>query len=271
MSDGGVRPPHAVLLRAPTRFDMKAVAAVLAGRGQLTAENWLPVVRRCWGIVAEPSVAEEAEALASALVSAGLAAVAVPVSLLEEPPAALVVTKADLAGDGFDIMAGRAGAEAQRLVWTHMKVLSAGAVSETSHKTVTEGPSAGEKAVRLGASLVTGLPLMGGKTKTRQVTEERRTPFIEMLFVSPARRIRIFAAEFDYTVLGPKMSYSAELNFRALVTELAARAPGALRGKGARAILAKAPSGELAYESFDDAQREERWLLALDALGAALT
>lgn len=271
MSAGGVRPPHAVVLRAPTRFDMKAVAAVLAGCGLLTAENWLPVVRRCWGIVAEPSVAEEAEALATALSAAGLAAVAVPVSLLEEPPTALIVTKADLSGDGFDILAGRAGAEAQRLVWTHMKVLSAGAVSETSRKTVAEGPSAGGKALRFGATLVTGLPLMGGKSKTRQVSEERRTPFIEMIFVSPARRIRILAAEFDYMVLGPKMSCSAELNFRALVSELASRAPGALRGKGARAVLSKAPSGELDYESFDDAQREERWLLALDSLGAALT
>lgn len=263
------RPPHAVLLRAPARFDAKVVAAVLAARGQLPAESWLPVVRRYWGIVGEPSAAEEAEELAAALTAAGHPAVAVPVGLLEEPPAATLVTRAELSGDGFDVVAGRAGAEPQRLVWTHMKVLSAGAVTETSSKTVTEGPSAGEKAVRLGATLVTGIPMMGGKTKTRQVSEERRIPFIELLFVAPARRIRIYAAEFDYTVLGPKMSYSAELNFRALVSELAARAPGALRGKGARALLAKAPSGELSYESFEDVQREERWLLALDALGTA--
>ncbi|MDD5305374.1 MAG: hypothetical protein PHS14_19930, partial [Elusimicrobia bacterium] len=266
MSDAGGRPPHAVLLRAPSRFDTKAVAAVLSGHSRLPAESWIPVVRRGWGILAEPSSAEEAEALAAALTAAGHPAVAVPVALLEEPPAATLVTKAELSGDGFDILAGRAGAEVQRLVWTHLKVLSAGAVSETGRKTVTEGPSAGEKAVRLGATLVTGIPMMGGKTKTRQVIEERRIPFIELLFAAPARRVRILAAEFDYTVLGPKMSYSAELNFRALVSELAARAPAALRGKGARAILAKAPSGELAYESFDDVQREERWLAALDAL-----
>lgn len=269
MSDGGVRPPHAVVLRSPGSFNPRQVAVVLAQRGPLTAENLLPLVRRSWGIVAEPSTAEEAEALASALTAAGQAAVAVPVSLLEEPPAAIAVTKAELSGDGFDVLAGRAGAEIQRLVWTHLKVLSAGAVTETSRKTVTEGPSTGEKVVRLGATLVTGLPLLGGKSKTRKVLEERRTPFIEMIFVAPARRIRILAAEFDYTALGPKMSYSAELNFRALVLELAARAPAALRGKGARAILAKAPSRELTYDSFDDAQREERWLLALDTLGAA--
>jgi len=263
------RPPHAVLLRAPSSFEPKAVAAVIARRSTLSAESWLPVVRRSWGVVSEPSAAAEAEALASELNAAGLSAVAVPVGLLEDPPPAIVVTKAELSGDGFDVLAGGPGAERRRLVWTHLKVLSAGAVSQTSHKTVTEGPSAGEKAVRLGATLVTGLPLMRGKGKSRQVTEERRTPFVELVFASPAHRVRILAAEFDYTALGPKMSYSAELNFRALVSELASRAPAALRGRGARAVLAKAPSGELAYESFEDAQAEERWLLALDALGAA--
>jgi hypothetical protein len=265
------RPPHAVVLRAPCSFDAKKVSSVLAARSAaVTAESWLPVVRRGWGIVAEPSAAEEAEALAAALCAAGLAAVAVPVSLLEEPPAALAVTKAELAGDGFDVLAGRGNVERRRLIWTHMKVLSAGAVAATSQKTVTEGPSSSEKAIRLGATMVTGLPLMGGKSTTRQVTEERRTPFIELVFTSPAVRVRVLAADFDYTALGAKMSYSAELNFRALVIELAARAPAALRGKGARGILSKAPSGELAYESFEDVQREVRWLLALDALGAAL-
>lgn len=258
-----------MLLRAPANFDPKAVCAVLAGRGRLPAESWLPAVRRCWGIVTEPSTAEEAEALAAALTSAGHPAVAVPVALLEDPPAEIVVTKAELSGDGLDILAGRAGVESQRLGWTRLKVLSAGAVSQTNRKTVSEGPSISEKSMRMGAMLVTGLPLMGGKAKTRHVAEERRLPFIEMVFAAPARRIRIHAAEFDYTVLGPKMSYSAELNFRELVSELAARASGALRGKGARAILAKAPSGEMTYESFDDVLREERWLLALDALGAA--
>jgi len=264
------RPPHAVVLRAPAKFDARLVAAVLAKHSVLPAETLLPVVRRSWGIVAEPSPAEEAEALAADLISAGLSAVAVPVGLLEQPPAAILVTKADLSGDGLDVLAGKGKTLPERLIWTHMKVLSAGVVTETGQKTVTEGPSLTEKSVRLGATLVTGLPLMGGKTQTRQVAEERRMPFIEMIFVSPVRRIRILADGFDYTALGPKMSYSAELNFRALVRELADRAPGALRAKGARAIMAKAPSGELSYGSFEDVQRELRWLSALDALGAAL-
>lgn len=264
------RPPHAVLLRAPSRFDPRLVAAALAGRSALPAESWLPAVRRSWGIVAEPSSAEDAESLAAELTAAGQPAVAVPVSLLEEPPAPALVTRAELSGDGFDVLSGRANAERSRLVWTHLKVLSAGAVGELGVKTVTEGPSLAEKSVRLGATLATGLPLMGGKPKTREVREEKRVSFIDLVFAAPARRVRILAAEFDYAALGTRMSYSAELNFRTLVAELAARSPGALRGKGARAILAKAPSGELHYDSFDHAQSEERWLSALAALEAAL-
>lgn len=243
MSEG--RPPHAALLRAPAVFDPRLVAAVLAKRSELSAESWLPVVRRSWGIVAEPSAAEDAEALSAALTAAGQPAVAAPVSLLEEPPPAVLVTKAELSGDGFDVLAGR-GAESGRLTWTHLKVVSAGAVMESGLKTVTV------------------------KGKPRQVTEVRRTPFIDLLFVAPARRLRILAEGFDYAALGPGMSYSAELNFRKLAAELCARAPSALRSKGARGVLAKAPSGALDYESFDDVQREERWLSALLALEAAL-
>jgi hypothetical protein len=263
------RPPHAVVLRAPARFEAKAVAAVLARRSNLPAETLLPVVRRSWGIVAEPSAAEEAEALAADLTAAGHAAVAVPIGLLEEPPAVVTVTKADLSGDGLDLIEGH-GVERERLIWTHLKTLSAGVISATVMKTVSEGPSLAEKSVRLGMTLATGLPLMGGKTKTRAVPEERRCSFVELVFATPWRRVRVLASEFDYAALGPKMGYSAELNFRTLVSELAANAPRALRSRGTRAILAKAPSGELSYESFEDVQREERWLLALSALDAAL-
>ena len=227
----------------------------------------MPALRRDWGILMEPSPAEEAEALADALTKAGQPAIAVPISLLEYPPAPMTVAKAELAGDGFDVVAAEGS---ERLSWSRLRVISAGAVSHSDLKSVTEGPSLAEKSVRLGLTMATGLPLMGGKAKTRQVLTQRRESFIELIFVEPARRVRIMAGHFDYAALGDKMSYSAELNFRALVGELAGRAPAALRCKGARGVLAKAPSGELAYESFEELEREERWLLALAVLGAAL-
>ncbi len=66
------------------------------------------------------------------------------------------------------------------------------------------------------------------------------------------------------------MGYGAETNFHALLEELVARAPAALRGKGTRAMLARRPAGDSFYESLDDLEREERWLLTLAALKAAL-
>ncbi len=267
MNEG--RPPHAVILRAPARFNARVVAAALAKRSSLPAETLLPAVKRGWGLVAEPSAAEDAEALAADLSAAGQPAVAVPVSLIEEVPPAVSVTKADLSGDGFDILSGRGNAAHERLLWSHLSVLSAGVVIESGLKTVTEGLSLAEKSVRLGVTMATGLPLLGRKGKTRQVSQEKRTPFIELIFRAPARRVRILADGFDYAALGEQMSYSAELNFRALTAALAARTPGCLRGRGARAVLAKAPSGELAYESFADVEREERWLATLVALEAA--
>ncbi len=218
------RPPHAVLLREPARFEPKSVAGAIGGHAGLSAETWLPVVRRGWGILFEPTPAETAEALAAKLTAAGSAAIAVPASLLDAPPPPQAVLKAELSNDGLDAPGGR-------LSWTKLAVLSAG-------------------LVRKG----------GGK----------RPEFIELVFVDPARRLRLLAADFDYAALGDKMAISADLNFRALVAELAARAPRALRSKGARAVLAKSPSGEMTYEDFDDAGREERWLLALSTLEAAL-
>ncbi|UPT75636.1 MAG: hypothetical protein M0D55_08175 [Elusimicrobiota bacterium] len=152
--------------------------------------------------------------------------------------------KAELAGDGFDVTEAKAHAPRERLSWTRLKVISAGAVTESSAKTVVEGPSVAERSVRLGVTLTTGIPVGRGKETERRVVEERRVPFIELAFASPPRRARILAASFDYAVLGDRMSYSAELNFRALVAELAARAPLALRSRGrARCSRRLRPAG----------------------------
>ena len=247
MSAAAERLSYRVLLRSPS-FDPSAVCAVLGARTALPPETLLPVVRRGWGLLPEPSSEEGAKSLAAELSAAGQLAVAVPASLVEEPPRPAAVTRAELSGDGLDVLQGRAGAERRRFGWTKLAVLAAGAVVEKTAKSVSVSVRA---------------------RKTRRVEDEKRTPFIELLFAEPAARLRIVAAEFDYSALGDRMSYSAELNFRALVEELGRRAPGALRSKGARAILAKAPSGESSYESFEDCGAELRWLLTLSALKAA--
>jgi hypothetical protein len=269
----GARPPHAVLARSPEKFLPTAIASVLAKRAKAPALDFVAPVRAAWGVVAESLPAADADSLAAELTAAGQAAVAVPSTLLEPPPPPVQVTKAELSGDGFDVVSGRANAEPERLSWTRMAALCAAGLDVRTSKTVTETApmELGEKAVRLGLTMATGIPLMGSKKEVKRVIETRdRALMLDMIFLEPARRLRIDARAFDYSLLGPKMAHAAEVNFSVLLEELASRAPRALRGKGTRAFLNKRPAGESRYESLDDLEREERWLLTLAALKAAL-
>lgn len=265
------RPPHAVLARDPETFAPMKVAAVLARRAGAPALDFAGPAARAWGVVAESLPAEEAEALAAKLTAAGQAALAAPSSLLETPPPAVAVTKAELAGDGFDLVAGRENAAPERLSWNRLAALCAASIETRASTTLSGGPdprAAAERAVRLGLTLVTGLPLMkGGKSEAKKVVETRdRALTLDLLFVEPARRLRVSAASFDYSVLGPKMGYGAEANFTALIAALAERAPRARLGRGSRALLGRRPPLDARYESLDDLEREERWLLTLALL-----
>jgi hypothetical protein len=267
----GERPPHAVLVRSPEKFLPTAVAGVLAKLRKAPALDFVAPVRAGWGIIAESMPGAEADALAQALTAAQQPALAAPTSLLETPPPPVLVTKAELAGDGFDVVSGRANAAPERQSWTHLAALCAGGIEVKTRQTITEKEPMDikEKAVRLGLTMATGIPLMGGKKEVTRVVESRdRALTLDLLFLNPSRRLRVEARAFDYSLLGPKMAHAAEVNFVLLLAELAARAPAALRNRGARALLARA--GESRYETLADLEREERWLLSLAALKAAL-
>jgi hypothetical protein len=272
MSDGG-RPPHAVLVRSPEGFAPAKVAGVLAKRAKAPALDFVAAARRAWGVVAESLPAEDAEALAAELTAAGQAALAAPSTLLEPPPAPVPVAKAEMSAEGFDVVSGRANTLPERLPWARLSALCAGSLEIRSTTTVTETVSAelGEQAVRLGLTMATGIPLLKGKKEVKRTVETRdRVLTLDLLFLEPARRLRVDARAFDYSLLGAKMGHGSESNFLTLVSELAARAPRALRGKGTRALLARRPASESLYESLEDLEREERWLLTLAALRAAL-
>lgn len=269
----GDRPPHAVLVRDPERFAAPAVAAVLGRRAGAPALDFVASARRAWGLVAESLPAADAEALAADLTAAGQPALAAPSSLLEETPPPTTVAKCELSGDGFDLVSGRANAAPERFSWTKLAALCAGAVEERTTATVVEGGGpreATERAVRLGLTVATGLPLMKAKAETKRVVERvERALVLDLLFLEPSRRLRVDARSFDFSVLGPRMTYAAEPNFLALLEELGSRAPAARRGRGTRALLARQPAARSLYESYEDLAREERWLLTLAALRAA--
>ncbi len=267
---GEPRPPHAAVLRRPEQFQPGAVAAVLARRAKAPALDFIGPARRNWGVIAEALPAEEAQALAAELSCAGLDAAAIPQSLLESPPEAELVSKIELSGDGLDVVSGPANLAPARLSWTRLAALCAAALETRDKKSIVEGPNLGAKAARLGLALATGMPLpLGGGEKKRIVETRDRVLRLDMVFLNPARTLRIEAERFDYSVLGERMLHGAEVNFALLLAELAARAPRALRGRGTRAVLERRPSAERLYDSLDDLGREERWLATLAALGGA--
>ncbi|MDE2489336.1 MAG: hypothetical protein KGM24_00705 [Elusimicrobia bacterium] len=270
---GEERPPHAVLVRSPEKFSAPKVAGVLAKRAKAPALDFIPAARRAWGIAAESLPAAEAEALAAELGAAGQESVAVPASLLESPPPPEGVQKAELSGDGFDVVSGRGNVPAARLSWTRLSVLCAAAVEVRATTTVTEvkTPELGEQVARLGLSLAMGMPMLKKSEEVKRTVETRdRRLVCDLLFRDPARLLRLEAHDLDYSLLGAKKGYGAEQNFCLLLAELSARAPRALHGRGARALLGHRPVAEARYESLDDLAREERWLAALASLGAAL-
>jgi hypothetical protein len=267
------RPPHAVLVRSPEKFSAVTVAAVLAARAQKPALDFALSARRAWGVVAEGEEAQSAHTLAALLTEKGQAAVAAPSSLLESPAAAVVALKAELGREGFELTAAKGEGEPERLPWSRLSVICAAAfeVRQSRVVTGTTPTEMTERAVRLGLTMVTGLPLMKSKTQTKTVVESKdRALQLDLLFIEPPRRVRIDARAFDYSLLGGAMGYGAEANFLALLSELAARAPQALLGQGTRALLSKAPASQSLYESLEDLEREERWLLSLSVLRAAL-
>jgi hypothetical protein len=267
------RPPHAVLVRSPERFSPQAVADVLARRARALTLDVLPQVRRSWGLVLSSAPAEEASALAAELTAAGQPAIAAPASLLEAPAEPTAAKKLSFSRDGLDVFVGAGENEPERLPWARLAALCAAGFETRSRTTVAEG-GAGElaaKAVRLGITLATGIPLGSSSARKERVVETRdRAQILDLAFLEPSRLVRVEAERFDYGVLGARMAYSAEVNFRELLAELAARAPGALRGKGTRAVLAKRPAAESTYDSLEHLRGEELWLLSLSALRAAL-
>ncbi len=265
---------RAVLVRSIEKFSPAAVAAVLGRRAGVHALDYAVSLRRSWGLVASSLPAVEADALSADLTSAGQAAIAAPNSLLEELTEPILVSKADLVNDGFDLVAGPKNAVAQRYSWAQLAAVCAGAVETKTTTMVSEAASSGDAAkrvVRLGLTMVTGIPLMGGAKaeKKREISSTDRAMTLDLLFVNPTRRLRIVARSFNFGVLGAKMAHTADANFAILISELIGHAPSALRGKGTRAFLAGRP-GEAFYESLGDLEGEERWLLNLAVLNAAL-
>jgi len=147
-------------------------------------------------------------------------------------------------------------------------VIAAAPLREETTRLVktTEGPSSGEKALRMGIMAVTGLPIGMGKSKeVKKEVKSSETSFcLDLLLDRQGRRLRANPADFDFSCLKEKKTYSSQVNLRLLCAEAAAFAPAAARNAGLLAMLQARPLAALPYDSLEDLETEElRLLLAV--------
>lgn len=249
---------YSVLVARPEDFQPEAVARVLGALRELPWQDALPAAQRCWGIPAEELEKGAAQDLVARLALEKVRAVAIPGNLLEDLPEPVGLQRLDWAADGLRVPRRREGPriradeeperpEPVRVVWERLAVIAAGGFA------VEEGSaprSAAKRAAR-------------GKGAR---ADEELSFFVDLLIREPEQRLRIDAQAFDYSLLKERMTYSALENLRAVVAELAQRAPEARLSRGARVLVERRPLREMGYRSREDWERETRWLLALETL-----
>lgn len=249
-----------VLLSRPEDLRPADIAKMLAKHRRVPVLDVLPSVRRSGGILSEGLDEAAACAEAEALTAGGFPAMALEGGEVAVLPEALEIPKLALEAGGLSWSGGSRP-------WEMVSLIAAAAFTETTSRIVKseEGPSAGEKAARIGLTLATGLPLGMGKSKE----VEKRVETSDLLFVAdlilvePFARVRVNAQRFDYSVLEGKMGFGTLQNFKSLLAALRARAPKARLNRGCLVLLENKPVREMGYESIDGLEREIRWRVTL--------
>lgn len=263
---------YCVLLRgldaSPSAAELAEALAAVSGAPKF---DLMAKARRCLGVVDSGLAQEKAQALVEELKKRGIEGLAVPVSLLEDAPAADPCGALRLGPEG---LAGKsaAGEWGPAIPWTAVAAVCAAVFKRVERRTVKseEGPDIKQRALSIGLGLATGIPIgFGGGKKVVEKTVETSdlVYYLDLLIDSPARRLRVDAQDFDFSCLGARMGLGAAGNFRRLLVELAEKAPKAWRNRGARTLLAGEPLARLGYESLDDLGAEGRWLWTLRRLG----
>jgi hypothetical protein len=243
----------AVLLARPEAKDPVALAKALAAARKTPLQDQMVIAKSCWGILAENVGEKEATALIQSLKQSGVESIICPTaSMAALPNAELAKTFESLA--------------------TAKPVLiAAAAITTTSMTTkhVKEGPSAGQKIASMGIMLATGLPIkIGGKERTvdKKETHSDLVFYLDVVYQSPARRLRVDALHFDYSFLKERKLYQLMGNFKLLVGNVVKTSPEAVQNHGTKVLLEGKPIQTMGYNSLSDLERETRWLLTLQTL-----
>jgi len=241
--------------------EFAVLAQVLAGAQKLDRDTAAGTARHCWGVLGRDLDEAAALDLERRCADFGVKTLRLPC-----PPPALAPAEL-MKKASFDkssaAFAGAAGAVSA--VHAEISVLAAAPIKTENVRTIktTEGPSAQEKAVRLGIMTVTGLPIGLGKSRevNKEVKSSEMSFYLDILLAGPPRRLRVASDDFDFSCLKENKTYSSQVNFRLFCLAMAAFAPAAARNSGLLAMLGSRPLSALPYDSLEDLEKEELRLL----------
>ncbi|MDD5657907.1 MAG: hypothetical protein PHF00_11715 [Elusimicrobia bacterium] len=257
---------YAAVVTEPESLDFEAAARVLAGLRGLAYEEARSAARAAWGLVVEDESEEEARRAAAALSAAGLPARALPQELVARLPEPVPVVRALRRAGGAALV--EASGTGHPVHSAAVALLAAGLVKRTVARTVAgRGPGLGDRMLNVGLMITAGLPVGRAPAPPERVVEHFDLfGVLEVHLNAPSARLRVEAAEFDYSCLGARKSYETMANFRLLCGDLAGLFPRAARNRGFSAIAAQAAPGLGRYLSQADLDAESRWLLTVGAL-----
>lgn len=251
--------PLCVITAGEKLPELPLLAQVLAAHLKTDRSSAAIQARHSWGVLGRGLDEAAAAALVALCADCGIKTLTLPDPAAAPLPAPQPVKKAVFEN-------GQVTFTGQRDLLTtalpgDISILAAAPIKEDFFRTVktSEGPSAQEKAVRIGIMAVTGLPIGMGKTK--EVKKEIKTSevsfYLDILLKGNLARLRLTSSAFDFSGLGEKKTYSSQMNFRVLCAELSAFAPGAFRNACVLAMKEGRPLTMLPYDSLADLEREE--------------
>ena len=253
---------YAVMTAGEKLPEQVLLAKALEGALKLDRDTAAMAARRGRGVLGRGLEEAAADAVLEACAALGLPAFKLDEASLPALRPAAAARKAVLEGGAAVLTAGGTLISAAP---ADITALAGGPVRHEVTSTVktTEGPSAGEKAVRLGIMAATGLPIGLGKNKevSKEVKSTELSFYLDVLLADGAR-LRAHSDDFDFSGLKEKKTYSSQVNFRLLCADLAAFAPGAWKSSGLLAMLEGRPLAPAAYDSLEELEREELRLLA---------
>ncbi len=265
MTDGG---GFSVLLSKPELPAFDKMAEVLARFGKEPLFDSRQKAKNAWGFLGEKMSEAEAARLAAVAAEMGFETRVVSADRLAALPSAVPVHWLRAAPEALFYTTGSTTDE-KSVPWDKVRLVAAAGLKEqiTITKTVKEGPSPQERAVKMGLSLITGIPMgFGGAKEVKKTVQETELFLHADVFVeggSGPSRLHVNAQQFNYACLGEARATNIFANFRMLLQGLDRLAGPALRNRGARGILAGQPLSQLGYEGRVGYEKEILWLLSL--------